>query len=54
MDKWKIFNELENAIGTSALLRGLVDAMSTEEAMENFKHIAKAYDIDGIFDDEED
>lgn len=43
---YHMFEVLKNALGPEGLLDELFQAMSEQEAIENFEHIAQMHDID--------
>ena len=53
MDKWDILDKMLEYMRADELLSNLVNALSTYDAIDNFKYIARCYDIN-IFDEDED
>ena len=53
MEKWDILDKMLEYMRADELLSNLVDALSTDDAIDNFKYIARCYDIN-IFDEDED
>ena len=50
MKKYEMLEKLVEALGESETLNALVDALSDDEMMMNFKYICRMYDIEEDFE----